>query len=368
MKEFVKEIQRKEYKEIHIQLVPSAGQSPVNFAERVKDAVKDTDLRIVRATFFGDLLAKNDTIQQLENVLGGINFPYSWIEGENCTKSFINGAYFFGLTGIEVKRLYHDNIIVGSYFHNSEAEFCFLGGLCPENTRSPFQQTQDILESAENILETVGMDFKNTVRTWFYLDDILEWYTDFNAARTEFFTRHDLFNNRVPASTGIGGRNTNGSKICLELTAIKPIKKDFLIDSVNSPMQCSALKYGSSFSRAIIFGDNEHLNMTISGTASIDTEGNTRYINDIEKQIELTFKVVKEILESRNFTFSDITRAYAYFKEKSHVNGFSEFISKNITEKIPFICTRNEICRDDLLFEVDIDVIRTQPPPRVEKI
>lgn len=357
MREFIKVLERKGYKEIHIQLVPGKETTPSILAERISEIINGNGYNIVRATFFGNLEARSETLKRLEDVLAGVNFPYSWIEGADCTGSFINGAYFFGVEGIKVRRILKNGIATGSYFQTSEAEYCFLAGLYSENNLTPTRQAADILNSADNILSQAGMNFKNTVRTWFYLDDIPEWYMDFNTARTLFFNSRGFASDQIPASTGIGGKNFKSSKICLELLAIKPMKNTFFIKHADSPLQCSALKYGSSFSRAKMFGTVEHLNMTVSGTASIDHEGKTLHAGDMEKQVDMTLKVIRELLISHRFEFKDIVRAYAYFKDVRLVYGFQDQIKKEISDVV-FICTGNKICRDDLLFEMDIDVAK----------
>lgn len=350
-------IYRREYREIHIQLIPLPGETARIFSEKISDILDKYNAKIVRATFFGMLTEKDNTIKHIENQLAEINFPYSWIEGENCTDSFINGVYILAVSGIDVKRIIENNIIVGSYFQSEDAEYCYLGGLYSDPDLSPSQQTSTILNSAENILNQAGLSFKNTIRTWYYLDDILDWYNDFNKARTSFFLQHKIFDKLVPASTGIGGKNRNGSKICLELNAIKPRRNDFIIEKVRSPLQCSAENYGSSFSRAVRYSDSEYSYLTVSGTASIDQEGKTMHVNDFRKQIELSFKIVKAILESQNYEFMDIIRAYAFCSDTSYGKLFYEYVKTSFPDKFAFICTGNKICRYGLLFEVEMDVI-----------
>lgn len=356
--ESVRVIRRKEYREIHIQLIPVQGETPHIFSEKIAGILHNYEAKIIRATFFGRLTEENKTIKCLVDQLSEIDFPYSWIEGDNCSGSFINGVYIFAVSGIDVKRLYEKDRITGSYFQSREAGYCYLGGLYSGSDLSPSQQTLSILNSAESILNQVGLSFENTIRTWFYLDDILNWYNDFNKARTSFFLQHNIFNKLVPASTGISGRNNKGSKLCFELTAIKPKSEDFSIEKVLSPLQCSAETYGSSFSRAIRYTDSEYTNLTISGTASINPEGKTVNEGDLWKQIELSFMVVKAILESQNFNFRDITRAYAYCTDKSFSNEFYKYIETNIPYKFAFICSENTICRNGLLFEIELDLIK----------
>jgi enamine deaminase RidA (YjgF/YER057c/UK114 family) len=349
-------IKRKKYREIHIQLIPEPGETAMGFAEKIAEIQNRYGAKIIRATFFGSLAHFDPTIKHLENKLSGINFPFSWIEGGPCTDAYINGVYIFAVSGIEVKQLYNSDKIVGSYFQTGEADFCFLAGLYSDPDLSPTEQTETILVSADHLLRQAGLGYDYTVRTWFYLDDILDWYNEFNRERTSFFLQHDIFNKLVPASTGIGGRNPAGSKVCMELTAIKPKSDSYSIEKVESPLQCSPGNYGSAFSRAICYSDSEYSTLTVSGTASINSEGKTMHINDLLKQIELSFDVVKALLESRNFSFSDIIRAYAYCSDKSFSNTFYHYIETCFSEKYAFICAENKICREGLMFEIEVDI------------
>ncbi len=354
----IRVIKRRKYKEIHIQIIPLPGETEQIFSEKIALILKNQDAKVIRATFFGKLANKENTLKCLRFFPSGIDFPITWIEGDNCIDSFINGVYIFAVSGINVKRLFQNNKVIGSFFHTKDAEFCYLGGLFSDPNLTPTDQTEDILNSAEHILNQVGLKYENTIRTWFYLDDILDWYNDFNKARTSFYLRHDIFNKLVPASTGISGNNGTGSKLCLELTAIKPKNEFYSIERIKSPLQGSAENYGSSFSRTIRYSDSEYSGITVSGTASIDPEGQTVHLNDLSKQIDLSFKVVKAILDSQDFKLHDIVRAYAYCSHKSYSNVFFDYIESHFPVKFAFICAENKICRGGLMFEIEMDVLK----------
>ena len=351
-------IQRKEYQEIHIQLLHEPGETSQLFSEKIAEILKNNKSKVIRATFFGNLSEKDNCISCLGNSLTEIDFPVTWIEGGNCTGSFINGVYIFAVSGINVRRLTEKNQIIGSFFQTKDADFCYLGGLYSDRNLGPADQTENILNLAESILNKVGLKYENTIRSWFYLDNILDWYNDFNKARSTFFLKHDIFNKLVPASTGISGKNDTGSKVCLELNVVKPKSDAYSIRKISSPLQCSAENYGSSFSRAMGYSDSEYSSMTISGTASIDMHGKTIYLNDVPKQIELSFKVVNAILESQDFKFSDIVRAYAYCSDKNFSKVFFEYIELHFPFTFAFICAEDKICREDLLFEIELDVVK----------
>lgn len=351
-------IQRKHFKELHLQLIPLNNETDETFCKRISDVLVENNANIVRATFFGSISEKENVIEKLKQSVSGINFPVTWIEGGNCTDSFINGVYIFAVSGIEVKPLSNKNQIVGSLIQLPYADYCYLGGLYSGKGLSPYEQTLAILQRANNILNQVNFKFENTVRTWFYLDDILEWYNDFNKARTLFFNQHDIFSKLVPASTGISGKNKEGSAVSMELNAIIPKSADFSINRIMSPLQCSAENYGSSFSRAIMFSDEEYSVMTISGTASINEKGESVFQNNIKKQIEKSFSVLMAIVDSRKFSTEDIIRAYAYCSDRKYYKDFIEFFNSKFTNSFACICAENKICRHDLLFEIEMDLIK----------
>ena len=354
----IRVINRTGYQEIHIQLIPEPGETHEVFAEAIADILSTSHANIIRATFFGSLSEFDKTLWHIENTLSGIDFPYSWIEGDNCSDSLINGVYIFAVAGIDITRLYKDGRIVGSRFQTEAADFCCLGGLYSEPGLPAKQQAESMFCAAKRILEKAGFSYGNTVRTWFYLDGILDWYDDFNSVRTSFFLQNDIFNKLVAGSTGIGGKNPEGSRVCLELTAIKPRSDHYIIEKVESPLQCSAEDYGSAFSRAIRYSDNEYSSMTISGTASIDYEGQTLHEKDLRKQVERSFNIVMAIVESQDFSFSDIVRGYAYCRDKTFNETFREFTKNCMPDNFAFICAENDICRENLMFEIELDVIK----------
>lgn len=356
----LKIINRETFKEFHFQLLPTANETVETFCKKIFDFVDENKANIVRATFFGPVSKKAKVLFELEKVMSEISFPFTWIEGGNCSDSFINGVYIYAISGLELKTLYKKDQVVGTFFQTRDADYCYLGGLYSDERLTRYEQTISILNLADEILNQVNLKYDNTVRTWFYLDEILEWYNDFNKARTLFFNQHDIFNKLVPASTGISGKNEKHSAIALEINAVKPKNAYFSIERISSPLQCSAENYGSSFSRAIMFYNNEYSFMTISGTASINEKGETVYKNDIKKQIEQSFKVLMAIIDSKKFKPEDIVRAYAYCKDKKYYQSFTEFISSQCQIPIPIICSENNICRADLLFEIEVDLVQNK--------
>ncbi|MCE0482843.1 MAG: hypothetical protein LV479_01240 [Methylacidiphilales bacterium] len=189
-----------------------------------------------------------------------------------------------------------------------------------------------------------------------YNDRILDWYDEFNQARTAFFRQHQI--TRLPASTGIGASNACGSALLAQAFAIQPKTDSVTIRRVNSPLQREASTYGSSFSRIMEVTDRASRTLYISGTASISPNGETVHVGDVKKQIEKTHQIVEAMLTQEDMTFSDCTRAIAYFRHREDIPLWEEYWRPRQLPPIPIILTECNICRQNLLFEIELDAAR----------
>ena len=248
---------------------------------------------------------------------------------------------------------------IGTRYETDNAEVCFLEEIAPENSKAPREaQTLSIFETIERVLLAEGMEFKHLARTWFYLDRILDWYDAFNRARTPFLQARGAFEGLMPASTGIGMPNRFGAAAVAGAMAIR-CKNGASVREVPSPLQCPALDYKSSFSRAVEIERGGRRELYISGTASIEPGGKTAHVGDTKKQIELTMQVVAAILQSRQMDWSDVCRGIAYFRQAEDVGSFTRLCAIHGVPTAPILCAENYICRDDLLFELELDAAVT---------
>jgi hypothetical protein len=97
------------------------------------------------------------------------------------------------------------------------------------------------------------------VRTWFYLSDILAWYTEFNRSHTAVYGQFGILpgqdNGRLklPASTGIRGELSTGAARAMDLPAVAgPAASRPLVRQLSNPGQQDAFQYGSAFSRGAL--------------------------------------------------------------------------------------------------------------------
>jgi enamine deaminase RidA (YjgF/YER057c/UK114 family) len=221
----------------------------------------------------------------------------------------------------------------------------------PSADSLPKDQTADVFEQIESRLSLADFTFAEVIRTWFYLDPIHAFYGDFNRVRNEFFRARSLLG-RAPASTAVGASNAGSVAICAHVLGFKPRSPDVRIAIAHSPLQGSALDYGSAFSRGLTMQWAKGQRLYISGTASIDSAGRTCYVNDVAAQITESFRVALAMLTHHGFSMSDISRAIGYIP-----SDVDRSLVRNIWQStllIPFSFLQADICRPDLRFEIEL--------------
>ncbi len=238
---------------------------------------------------------------------------------------------------------------------SNEQRFLALTGLYASSDLSPSEQADRMLAQADGALKQLGSNLFSVARTWMWLQDILDWYGDFNKVRNAFFRREGLITDepqkdRLPASTGIGMKPAFGPICMMDLVAaLAPGQKiDYLLAGGN---QDSAFKYGSAFSRASSIATPGGRTVYVSGTASIDPQGRTEFLDDIEKQIEATIRHVRAVLKNMNCGDDDVVQAMIYSKTPAVDKHFKEKWNKALPwPQVTLVC---DVCRDDLLFEIE---------------
>ncbi|MCB9766939.1 MAG: hypothetical protein H6752_01995 [Candidatus Omnitrophica bacterium] len=283
-------------------------------------------------------------------------WPLTWVIEDQPSKPSLTQSYVWAVAGIEAQPISIDNRVVGIRFEDDSFRYVRLGGLLPEDPEASLaDQSRQMFRQMILGLGQGDMGFNDVVRTWFFNRDILSWYSEFNQVRNDFFRNQRVFEGLVPASTGIGGNNPFNAALTGGLLAVQPKTEKALVHVVPSPLQNSALEYGSSFSRAVELTLPTSRRLLVSGTASIGPDGLTRHVGDVRAQMEFTLEVVQEILQSREMDWPHVVRAYAYLRETEEEEAFWAILKDHHLDRIPLITACQTICRDDLLFEIEVE-------------
>jgi enamine deaminase RidA (YjgF/YER057c/UK114 family) len=342
-------------KAVSVTVTPDGREGLEELCRRFTARLRNHGATPLHLLVFGNCAASGALHQTLNRMLGRVDWPITWVEGGDCRQRPVAGLQAHAFTG-DVERVVFHGRFLASVFHDGGARQCIAGGLLPGtvNVARP-DQTVQALELLQSVLAEAGFELTDVVRTWFFLENILSWYDDFNRTRTKFYSGLNFRTGSWPASTGVGARNPAGAALALAAWAFRPLEGSDGPEEVASPLQCPAPAYGSSFSRAMETSTNGGRRLFISGTASIAPGGKTLWVGDMDRQVDLTMNVVEAILHSRGYGFSDIARATAYFRRAVDLAAFVRWQTAHQLTDLPVVAAQCDVCRDDLLFELEAE-------------
>lgn len=253
-----------------------------------------------------------------------------------------------------------EGIPCGRIFRSPRCSYLTLSYISDQQDQQAPAQARIMMQKGNAILKKYGVDFLSVPRTWMWLKDILSWYDDFNHVRTKFFTEWGLVGagtrQSMPASTGIGLGPANGGHCTMDLTAVlEPADTTQYLQAAGK-QQC-AMEYGSAFSRASKAITPAGHTVFVSGTASINTEGQTTHLGDAEGQIKTTIENVRAVLGNMNCGDEDVVHVIAYCKTTEIEKVFNAYKDTLAWPWITVIC---DICREDLLFEIEATAMPRQ--------
>lgn len=344
---------------------------------RIGDALREGGLQIVQERVFASLSAmpavKAARYESL--AVRGIHpaGPVTCIQGCPAWGEGFAGVIIRAVPAeapADVRTILDGGSPCGRAWRSDGAEFILLqniqGTAGTGEDNAPAAQARRAIERADRLLRENGADYTRTVRTWFYLSDILSWYSEFNQARNALYHRFGLLprpaeGHILPASTGIRAGLSGGAACSLDLLAVAaPEGRGPAIKSLKNPRQQEAFRYGSAFSRcAVVQGPDESL-IELSGTAAIDEKGVSLHPGDVRAQIRCTLDKVSALIGQAGATLADICAASLFVKHGEHADIVREELAETGLENFPAVCVVADVCRDELLFEVDAEAVVTR--------
>jgi enamine deaminase RidA (YjgF/YER057c/UK114 family) len=268
----------------------------------------------------------------------------------------IGGVQVHGVLGVQKPEVIAlQNVPVGRLVRYGGQTCVSLSGILSPEAGEPGAQTARSFEKTAAILQQAGGTMLSVVRTWWWLKDICAWYDDFNKARRDFYAAHGLLSNgtqaqpRLPASTGIGMAPAGGGNCALDVMAVigGSGKVEYHAGAGN---QRSAYNYGSAFSRVarsrLPAGDA----VFVSGTADIDPQGHSCHLGDAAGQILDTVENVRAVLRDMQCREDEVVQAIAYCKTPDVERVWNQ---ARASLHWPVITVLADVCRDELLFELE---------------
>lgn len=218
------------------------------------------------------------------------------------------------------------------------------------------QQTGEIFRYISNRLGLKGIILKEAlIRTWCFIKDINENYEGFVRARSEYFSLINMTeDSHTIASTAIGASHEIPGRIVgidsLAIQGLDPAQIEYMSAPEHMP---PAYRYNVTFERGvkITYGDRSHY--YVSGTASIDKDGDILYPGDVEKQTRRTLENIEALLSAYGACLYDLKLLLVYVRDNVDPVFIYSILNGILPGGLPFIVLRGEVCRRDWLIEMD---------------
>ena len=270
----------------------------------------------------------------------------------------------------------HENIPYVVVEHKNYKEV-YVSGLTGAIKGDIHENSNTALSQMEKILSAEKLDFSNIVRQWNYIERIthvsdklkkFQHYQVFNDIRSDFYSKSEFING-YPSATGIGA---SACGVVVNFIAVSN-SANVKITPVKNPEQIDAHQYSQKvlvgmesyksspkFERGKLVTNGEGAKMYISGTAAIVGE-NTLFPDDVEKQVIVTINNIKSLVKNAQISRgndiksgeeSKYSYVRAYVKHEKDIDIVKLLCEEHFDSKC-FQCLISDICRDDLLVEIE---------------
>lgn len=281
----------------------------------------------------------------LEESLQGLPAAATSVIGQPPLNGTRIAAWVYAVSGGSLK----DRV----FTHNGYRHL-WLGGMQSAEIGSE-AQTADLFTAYESILAPSGMRITdNCVRTWLFVRDVDHNYGGVVKGRKDFFSRIGLTpDTHFIASTGIAGFSADPKLLVrMDAYAADGLKEEQIRYLHAYDHLSPTALYGVTFERgtALTYGDRKHI--FISGTASIDKEGNVLYENDPVKQARRMLENVGALLSEASADFGDIVYSIVYLRNAADYPIVREVLEHDCPSLAP-IYVLAPVCRPSWLVEME---------------
>jgi enamine deaminase RidA (YjgF/YER057c/UK114 family) len=380
--------------------VPRAGAT---LPDQVQDALKaiDTVMKaegaagsvVQQAIFLADAASVAACRQAVRNFYGGDLPATSYLPQPPCEGSLV-AIEALGLgRGRQpgaIERI-SDQLVVA---RDGGVAWVYAAHAVPRTSAAGvYEKTICSYQHLRRLLPAGGARLDQVLRTWLYLGGIIDdegptqRYKELNRARADVYQDLPFLAERLPdgyagpafpASTGIG---TSGRSISISALAVLSDRDDVVTVPLENPRQTAAYSYSKAyspsspkFSRGLALCCGDDTVLFISGTASI-THSETRHVGDVVAQThELLENITALIAEDnlgrhglpgRGTTLEGLALARVYIKRPEDFARVRAVCEERLGE-VPLTCVVADVCRPDLLVEIEGIAFSCQAPRKSE--
>lgn len=207
-------------------------------------------------------------------------------------------------------------------------------------------------------------NYPHMLRIWNYFPSInrdangLERYRSFCVGRYQAIDTSSGYEQHLPSASAIGTR-------CDKTLVYFLASRDPGVQ-IENPRQVSAFEYpdhyspkSPAFSRAVLAQWNDSIHLYVSGTASIighETHHKHDYLRQLGEclnNIDALIRKSREKTDSDIHSSADLSGIKVYLRHPEYLEHAMNYISDRLGDNTPVVYLRGDICRNDLLLEVE---------------
>ena len=283
---------------------------------------------------------------------------------EQCTISYIQqppldgsklALWIYLQRGTEISNQPPSTVVT----HNGYRHIWTMG-LTNTTADTSYMQTWETLLAYIDTLKQFNATLEaNCLRTWFFVRDVDTQYNGLVKSRRECFAEQGLTSDtHYIASTGIGGTPADPKAIiqlgAYAITGLAPGQQSYLY----APTHLNRTSdYGVTFERGTLvrYGDRNHA--YISGTASIDNQGQVLHTGDIRLQTHRMWENVEKLLEEGGMTYDDVMQIIVYLRDGADYQLVDQMFREKFPN-IPYVVTLAPVCRPTWLVEMECIAVK----------
>lgn len=299
--------------------------------------------------------------------------PALWTQDMPCQRIFIGqtplDSAFISLQAYGIRGAHKTFDDMGSLLVRHGAYTSLWTLDYPSEPASSREQSDTVISSFEGRLRRHGMTLRDDViRTWYYIRDVDNNYAGMIESRVAHYEACGLTpRTHFITSTGI------------EACAPRPHVLVWLHGHAQLGLQAAQITYlkaeeylspthlyGVNFERGIRITYGDRMHARISGTASIDREGNVLYKGNVIRQFERAMENVEALLHEGEMSLRHLQAATIYLRDSHDYSRIAPLVRSLLPSGCAVNITHGPVCRPDWLVEIEGEAIvpcRTDFPP-----
>lgn len=224
-----------------------------------------------------------------------------------------------------------------------------------EISNSSEKQTKAIFDDLTSVLAEQKSNLADhCVRTWIYMKDVDVFYKGMVDSRRDIFSRHGLTaNTHYIASTGIQGacshRHDLVSMDAYSNLDLVPGQVSYLNDF---DYLCPTKDYNVTFERGTTVSYNDRQHHYISGTASIDRQGDVVHPGDVLLQLDRALENTDALLKSGAAALDDMMYLLVYLRDIADFQSVNQALRQRFPD-LPVFIVQGAVCRPAWLIEIE---------------